>query len=494
MSNRNRKSHNTRSTTRITERCEILWLYNIQVARDEKEVFIQHVVENYYMPQFKEKGININIKNKVQDLIDRQNLKNKQKDLIVHLPLIAGVDYQEGWIEHKENDKTYYYKPIPPMPDEQDEANDSAVDEAFGTGDDIIGRILSEHNISDEIRADLDSARDNEKQTYASLLASSKKAEQEKDKACSAELAALKKELQASQEKLGRAEEEKKRAVDESTKEWKEKYQGEKKSADNFKNKWEEERSERVKHEETIKANNQTIENLNQSLKRAKEESSLYTKCVEFYRAASGFAQRTVTFFDELAQLQKDFNQLKVNIPADVNADDYNYYLMRIERKFCETTSRIADLSEWQRELYLLARKGLVPTGGLIDQKIGGNKVSEQQWESTLRMLLYQTVMTHLAGAAVVMSDELALMLPSMVDGVKNTNHFANTTERLRKAINELGYDLNYVKPFTPLDSYKNVQNVEFTKADVPEGTIFEIIKMALNFGSSKSKTEVSAK
>ena len=224
------------------------------------------------------------------------------------------------------------------------------------------------------------------------------------------------------------------------------------------------------------------------------KEMKLYTERAVFFLPAQSFAQRAAVFFDTLDQLQADAARFKTDMPSGVNADDYNYYLMRIERKFYTETAKVEALPQWRRELQMLAKTGLIPAGGLIDKRMGSGKVKEQEMESTLRMLLYQAVMNSLAGAAVVMSDEMAIMLPQMVAGVKGTDVFARTTEQLKKATLDMGYSLNYVKPFTPLSSYKDVQNVQFTKADVPEGTIFEVMKMAVNFGSTKSNTEVSAK
>ena len=224
------------------------------------------------------------------------------------------------------------------------------------------------------------------------------------------------------------------------------------------------------------------------------KEVKLYSERAVFFLPAQNFAQRAAVFFDTLDQLQADVSRFKTDMPSGVNADDYNYYLVRIERKFYTSTSKLENLPQWRRELQMLAKTGLIPAGGLIDKRMGAGKVKEQEMESTLRMLLYQAVMSSLAGAAVVMSDEMAIMLPQMVAGVKGAEVFVKTTEQLKKAIADMGYDLNYVKPFTQLNTYKDVQNVQFTKADVPEGTIFEVMKMALNFGSTKSNTEVSAK
>lgn len=252
--------------------------------------------------------------------------------------------------------------------------------------------------------------------------------------------------------------------------------------------------AERDKKDAVQQAVKQCREEYDIVINRMQKEMKLYTERAVFFLPAQGFAQRAAAFFDELDQLQADATRFKTDVPPGVNADDYNYYLMRIERKFYTAIAKVDALPQWRRELQMLAKTGLIPAGGLIDKRMGGGKVKEQEMEGTLRMLLYQAVMNTLAGAAVVMSDEMAIMLPQMVAGVKGADVFVKTTSRLKKAITDMGYELNYVMPFSMLSAYKDVQNVQFTKADVPEGTIFEVMKMAVNFGSTKSNTEVSAK
>ena len=286
----------------------------------------------------------------------------------------------------------------------------------------------------------------------------------------------------------------KKRAdeLDKDVKKLRQEVESAKRSYDDAKRKLDS--AERDKQQAVQQAVKQCREEYDIVINRMQKEMKLYTERAVFFLPAQGFAQKAAAFFDALDQLQAETMRFKADVPSGVNADDYNYYLMRIERKFHTSIAKVDALSQWRRELQMLAGTGLIPAGGLIDKRMGGGKVKEQEMEGTLRMLLYQAVMNTLAGAAVVMSDEMAIMLPQMVAGVKGADAFARTTEQLKKATADMGYGLNYVKPFTPLSAYKDVQNVQFTKADVPEGTIFEVMKMAVNFGSTKSNTEVSAK
>ena len=295
--------------------------------------------------------------------------------------------------------------------------------------------------------------------------------------------------------KLVTADEDKRRALEDCENRHKNqyddlkgKYDKTQKDAEDYRKKWLTEEERRKGHEATIAERENTIKRLN-------EESRLYNERVVFFRPTQDFAKLSLAFFDAYDELMAEMGKQKMKAPSNQDeVDNYNYYIARIECKFLKTVSTVKNLESWRHELQMLAKTGLVPTGGIIDSKLGGNKVKETEWNSTLRMLLYHDVMSVLAGAAVVMGDEMALMLPHQVQGVKGTDQFSKISDRLQKAISGMGYDLNYVKPFTKLSQYKNVENVRFTEADVPSGTIFEILKMALNYGATKGTTEVSAK
>lgn len=488
----------------------IVWQKDIRIPVDRKDAFIQHVTEKYYAPLFTGYSA-AEITDRVKSIIKSD--EDGQGEMRASLPVIAAFDRKEDdWKEFKASKKTiYYYKPIPPMEDR--EVYGKAIDDVFSDGDKIIESLLNGEPSCLYKLKDWDQARDIEKQAFVKLLKTSggkdahgsshedvvrlekdvTRLEEEKD--------SLVRKLSEAKEDLNKADEKKRKAVKEREEEWESKYnslfatcQNSENAAEEYKKKWNSEKQTRIECENTIASLNTEISGHKNAISRMEKEARLYTERAVFFHEALGFAKRTMTLFDTLDQMMDETGKLKVNMPNNVNADDYNYYLMRIERKYYAAISKADGLAQWRHELQMLARTGMAPAGGMIDSKIGGGKVKEEQQESTLRTLLYKAVMTHLAGAAVVMCDELALMLPKMVAGVNNTKHFADISSRLQKTIADMGYRLCYVKPFTRLDSYKDVKNVEFTKADVPEGTIFEILRMALNFGESKSKTEVSAK
>lgn len=474
----------------------IIWQKEIRVADTDTDrtQFINRVVEDYYKSHYTGQDIN-ELCGWIGELIDKTKSNDSQGHMLFDLPLIATFERPEGttdWVEYKLDKNTNcYYKPLPQI--DKNKTSGSDIDTVFADVDKIIADLLKNVGSNDELpvfQANLDAARDNEKEAYKKIQTN---------------LSESNKQKEDYKKKLDNAESEKCEAVKEKEKQWSAQYnsldnlyQTASQQAREYKKKWETEESQRMVAEKKVQDKEEIIKERDKTIQRKDKEMEEYSVRAVFFLSVQVFCQKVMNFFDIIDKLLYNTNQLKVNVPFEVNADDYNYYLTRIERKYYSI--EVSDLNDWKREIQMLSLTGMVPSKGVIDSKLGIDpktskyKVDETQWESTLRMLLYQSVMVDLAGAAVTMSDELAYMLPQMVPGVAGNKVFVEITESLKKAIKDLGYDLNYVKPFTQLTKYKNVENVKFTDADVPQGTIFEIMKMALNYGSTKKKTEVSAK
>lgn len=482
----------------------IVWQKNIKINEADRASFIEHIVKNYYASHFKKRDES-DLDLWISSLINKYETK-EQGSLSFKLPLIAVLEKSEedtGWEKYElKNGRNCYYKPLPPF--SKDAETGIEIDAFFADVDKALKELLekfpSDNKELDAITKSLDAARDKEKEVFEKMVKNFKdqilekndslrKKQAELDKQ-EKKLESVTKELNETKHKLYTANEDRSKALERNDTEWKGKYnklyglyQDEKQKADEYNQNLTSEKELRITAEKVIEERDKTILQKNELLKD-------YEANVVFFRSTQGFCQHANSFFDTLDLLLYNVNQLKVNAPSGVNADDYNYYLARIERKY--HSIKVDHLGEWRREIQLLSLTGIVLTDGLINSKLGN--VSESQQVSTLRTILYQTVMSYIAGAAVTMSDELAYMLPRMVPGVGDTKKFVAITDSLKKSIKDMGYDLNYVKPFTQLSQYKNVENVKFTKADVPQGIIFEVEKMALNFGSTKKKTEVSAK
>lgn len=549
----------------------ILYQINYRITNGKRNAFIQHLVDNYYAPYFKDSSRD-DIQHFVEELIPVDNNYDDDEPRKVKIPLIASKNFIPGGETYKtKKNGEVFYLPIPSIEirtGQKPELEPDTVDKVFSCADGIITELKKgissfiqspqspldgivektvpefEDKTETETKAEddvngvneavkvtpppheqkgaesednallalcdkLDSARKNEKETYNQIRErfiqglKSISVPNPELKRCRAQINDLNSRLESANKqyneckrKLDNAEADKRRAVEEANSQNKKRYDDLKaahdkyqKDADDYKSKWQTEERKRKEHEKTI-------DNRDTTIKRLNEESRLYNERVVFFRSTQGFAKLAMDFFDSYDELLEAMAKQKAKEPgmSSDEVDNYNYYIIRIERKFHKALTSLKGVDSWRRELQMLAQTGLVPTGGIIDSKLGNNKVKEAEWDSTLSMLFYHEVMTSLAGAAVVMCDEMAFMLPHQVPDVKGTDGFAKISERLQKAISAMGYELNYVKPFTKLSQYKDVENVKFTEADVPSGTIFEVIKMALNYGSTKSKTEVSSK
>lgn len=500
----------------------IVWQKDVRVELEKREAFVHHLVENYYSTSetFSHR------KRTISDWLDCRISRYGRQDIsgyfYIDVPLIVSDKKQEGWEECNIAKRgKCYYLPLPPL-ETVNQLEGLSVDSVFQEGDAIISSLTFPNEEENEspnkyTRAEMDAARDREKQAFSKLLddildyktkerddsrvniLQNKCAQLEEDKRI------IENKLLSINQKLDNAEAEKRKAILDCESKYiqehnhlKEEVQLAVNTANDYKSKWTYEESKRKEAEQTIINRDKTIAERDSTIQRKDLEMKEYASRAVFFLSVQVFSQHVMSFFDVLEKLLNEANLLKVNVPSTVNTDDYNYYLARIEKKFYSIN--INQLHDWKSEIQMLSLTGMVPSNGIINTKLGIDrstgkyKVSESQWESTLRMLLYQSIMVDLAGAAVTMSDELAYMLPQMVPGVGEKKTFVKISEMLQKAIKGMGYELNYVKPFTQLSHYKDVENVMFTEADVPSGTIFEVMKMALNYGSSKKKTEVSAK
>lgn len=511
----NKKTSRNNAKSVVRSKSFILWQKDVRVELEKREAFVHHLVENYYSTS----EAFFYRKRTISDWLDRRISRYGRQDgdgyFYLDVPLLASDRKQEGWEECNIPKRgKCYYLPLPPL-ETVNQLEDLSVDRFFQEGDEIINSLTfpdEEKNESSNkyTRAEMDAARDKEKQAFSKLLdvILDYKTKQRDDSRVNTlqikctqleeEKRKIENKLLSTNQKLNNAEAEKRKAVLDCESKYIQEVQLAVKNANDYKSKWTSEESKRKEAEQTIINRDKTIAERDSTIQRKDMEMKEYASRAVFFLSVQAFCQHVMGFFDVLDKLLNEVNLLKVNVPSSVNTDDYNYYLARIEKKFYSIN--INQSHDWKREIQMLSLTGMVPSNGIINTKLGIDrstgkyKVSESQWESTLRMLLYQSIMVDLAGAAVTMSDELAYMLPQMVPGVGEKKTFVKISEMLQKAIKDMGYELNYVKPFTQLSQYKDVENVMFTEADVPSGTIFEVMKMALNYGSSKKKTEVSAK
>lgn len=238
-----------------------------------------------------------------------------------------------------------------------------------------------------------------------------------------------------------------------------------------------------------------TIDDLNRTITRKDEESKEYNTLLVFYRSCMEYARLAVDMFDTVDAVENLATRLYNSyMESGKDRDSFCYYMTRVSRKFMLSTSKIKNLHEvYESELRMLAATGLVPKGGWIDRLLESQK-KESMWTEQLKAKLYRDVFEQYCGYAVVMADEYAYMMSSMVADVDKAieDEIAAKSEHLQELVVRLGYRLEYARPFTPVTQYDNVENTDFVDLGIAKDTIVEIKKMAVAYGTKSPKTEVS--
>lgn len=238
------------------------------------------------------------------------------------------------------------------------------------------------------------------------------------------------------------------------------------------------------------------------SLEREQENHKRYNDNLECYDDnVKKWAKNACKMFeclDRMEQVADKFYQQMKNA-SDIHTDDMNdmnYYMLRIQSKYAEANSSIKNLFKIRQELSTLAELGMLPKQGILYPQLQEVSDSPKQ-EEQLRFYIHKTVVGPLMGAAIIRCDEYAFFLPSFVNNIPHEipKFFAEMSEFIQKTMKELKYEVVYAAPFRQLNEFNYVKNVKAAPSDLnkPSGTIFEVIKMAINYGNHKEETEVSA-
>lgn len=241
---------------------------------------------------------------------------------------------------------------------------------------------------------------------------------------------------------------------------------------------------------------------LKKSLEREQENHKRYNDNLECYDDnVKKWAKNACMMFECLDRMEQGadhfYRQLKA--ASDIHTDDMNdinYYMLRIQSKYAEAKNSIKNLSKIRQELSTLADLGILPKQGILYPQLQEVSDSPKQ-EDQLRFYIHKTVVGPLMGAAIIRCDEYALFLPNFVNNIPHemTKFFAEMSEYIQRVMKGLKYEVVYAAPYKPLNQFNEVNNVKAAPSDleIPSGTIFEVIKMAINYGNHKEKTEVSA-
>lgn len=231
------------------------------------------------------------------------------------------------------------------------------------------------------------------------------------------------------------------------------------------------------------------------TIRNLKDESKEYNQLLTFYKPCIDAAKTALAIVDDTANVQALAGDLYQSYRNELGMDSFCYYMERISQKYRHSMRCFQGKDEeYNTELRMLASTGLVFKGGWIDKMLSG-KNSDNEKADVFAIKLYADYMSSFIGFAVVMADEYTYMLKAIVKDVDaaTTRNIAQLSDEIRELARRLGYKINYARPMTPISKYDNVENDEYIDmgGKFEKDTIIEVIKMAVNFGTSQSKTKV---
>lgn len=241
-------------------------------------------------------------------------------------------------------------------------------------------------------------------------------------------------------------------------------------------------------------------DNYKTNLENAQKRHKQYVDCLECYDDnVKKWAKNAHLMFECLERMEQGADQLyqqQKNAPPN-DMDDMNHYMLRIQSKYAEARNSISNLSQIRQELNNLALLGMLPKQGILYQRLKEPSNPLKQ-EKELRFYIHKTIVGPLMGAAIIRCDEYAFFLPHFVKNIPHEmcKFFADLSVSIQNLMKILNYEVEYAAPFRKIEEFNNVKNVEKAPSQLneqPSGTIFEVKKMAINYGNHKEETEVSA-
>lgn len=234
-------------------------------------------------------------------------------------------------------------------------------------------------------------------------------------------------------------------------------------------------------------------------LEHAQENHKRYVACLKCYddnvKAWAKSACQMFAYLDRMEQGSDQLYQQQRNVPS-IDLDAMNHYMLRIQSKYAVVKNSISNLFQIRQELSSLAELGMLPKQGVLYPQL--KEIADpQRQEEQLRYYIHKSVAGPLMGAAIIRCDEYAYFLPCFVNNIPREfcKFFAELSGTIRTLLKGLHYEVVYAAPFKHINEFNHVKNVEAAPSGLekPSGTIFEVRKMAVNYGNQKEETEVSA-
>ena len=239
----------------------------------------------------------------------------------------------------------------------------------------------------------------------------------------------------------------------------------------------------------------------NASLKRQKEDFDKamadYVRLFTPYGGCGEYTKAACSMLTTVRDLTLGQNRLSASVAAkdiaDEDKDLFNYYFASVTNKYHKVVDSL-DVEGFAKELSDLEATGMTRTKGRIDNILSTS--SPDKYVADLRYRVYEALMKQLCGAAIVLSDDL-LSLPRLCPQAVTTSDvskFGDITKKLLKATTDMGYSPAYVQLFTPYSDYADISVEKTTDLEgIGKGCVTEVLAMAVNYGTQKAKTQVSA-
>ena len=175
--------------------------------------------------------------------------------------------------------------------------------------------------------------------------------------------------------------------------------------------------------------------------------------------------------------------------------DDANFFYVRRRMKFMESTSCLEAIRLYEADIRHLAEYGCLFVSSEVGKAVNTNDKTELD---SLKYFIYTALFKNTIGATIILLKELCNMDKyTGVDNIPNIDTISTLLQELVSYSQKLGYEIVDVDLFKELPLTHEIECVEQTDVALDElmsGGVYEIVKLAVNYGSYKEKTEVKIK
>ena len=175
--------------------------------------------------------------------------------------------------------------------------------------------------------------------------------------------------------------------------------------------------------------------------------------------------------------------------------DDANYFYVRRRMKFMESTSCLEALRLYEPDIRHLAEYGYLFASSEVGKAVNTNDKTELD---SLKYFLYTALFKNTIGAAIILLKELWHMDKyTGVNNIPNSDTISTLLQELMSYSQRLGYeivDVDLFKELPLVDEIECVEQTDVVLEGLMSGGVYEIVKLAVNYGTYKEKTEVKVK